>query len=97
MSRIAPALADGRAFTSYLPNNAYNEFLQKKFNTPSSSAYRMYLQQHADEVLRESRKLVVISSDATSATWTDGAAQANWNYGQWTGTDEGADLAAYNA
>ena len=97
MSRIAPALADGRAFTSYLPNTAYNEYLQKKFNTPSTAAYRTYLQQHADEVLRESRKLVVISSDAKSTNWSDGAAQSNWNYGQWTGTDEGADLAAYNA
>jgi hypothetical protein len=97
MSRIAPALADGRAFTSYLGNNAYNDFLQKKFNITSTSAYRTYLQQHADEVLRESRKLVVISSDAASTTWSDASAQANWNYGQWTGTDEGADLAAYNA
>lgn len=97
MSRIAPALADGRAFTSYLGNSAYNDILQKKFNITSTSAYRTYLQQHADEVLRESRKLVVISSDANSTTWADNAAQANWNYGQWTGTDEGADLAAYNA
>lgn len=96
MSRIAPALADGRAFTNYMDNSAYNDFLQKKFNMPSASAYRLYLQQHADEVLRESRKLVVITSDAKSATWSDGTS-GDWNFGQYGGLDEGAGLAAYNA
>jgi hypothetical protein len=96
MSRIAPALADGRAFTNYLTTNAYEDYLQKKFKQPSASAYRLYLQQHADEVLRESRKLVVISTDAKSTSWSDGAA-GGWNFGQYGGLDEGAGLAAYNA
>ncbi len=48
-------MADGRAFTSYIPNCELNVMLQKKYGITDLHAYRYYLQQNAQDVMNETR------------------------------------------
>jgi hypothetical protein len=59
MSRIMPAMADGRCVTSYVPACAYDFYMQKKFNVMGNAKYRAFLQASAPSVYAESRKLHV--------------------------------------
>lgn len=59
MSRIMPALSDGRCFTTWVASCQYDQKMQRKFNTPGDASYRMYLQEHAMAAQDESRKLMV--------------------------------------
>jgi len=61
MSRIMPALSDGRCFTSWAPSCEYDQILQHKYNTPSDASYRAYLQEHALEAQDDTRKLTVVA------------------------------------
>lgn len=67
MSRIAPSLADGRSFTSYVSASQYNETMKSKLGLENENQYRVYMQKNAKDVLRESRKLTVISRKEDSA------------------------------
>lgn len=61
MSRIAPSLADGRSFTSYLSASQYNETLKEKFGLENENQYRLFLQANADDALQQTRKLTVVA------------------------------------
>ena len=47
-------MADGRVFTSYLPNCELNAALQKQYGTNDVHAYRYFLQQNAEKLIAES-------------------------------------------
>ena len=59
MSRIMPALADGRCFTSYLASCQYDNTLQSKFQQQSAPEFRSFLQNNALAAQEETRKLHV--------------------------------------
>ncbi|AGE55545.1 hypothetical protein ATCVMN08101_139L [Acanthocystis turfacea Chlorella virus MN0810.1] len=50
MSRIAPAMSDGRAFTNYVSSGLYNNYLESVFKTPDDTDYRAFLQKNARDV-----------------------------------------------
>jgi len=50
MSRIMPAMSDGRSFTNYVSSGLYNNYLENKFRTPEDSQYRQFLQKNAGDV-----------------------------------------------
>lgn len=60
MSRIAPALSDGRSFTSYTSNGQYEQLMQHKFGIRDELQYRMFLQRNGGLIADESRKLRVM-------------------------------------
>jgi hypothetical protein len=70
MSRIAPSLADGRSFTSYLSSSQYNETLKSKFGLQSESQYRQFLQSNASDALAQTRALTVVARVAKTADAT---------------------------
>ena len=59
MSRIMPALSDGRCMTSYLASCHYDQKLQNKFEQFTEPAFRRFLQANAMQVQGETRKLHV--------------------------------------
>lgn len=59
MSRITPALSDGRCFTNYLASCHYDQTLQTKFGQHSEPAFRRFLQANAMAAQQETRKLHV--------------------------------------
>lgn len=58
MSRIQPAMADGRSFTNYLTACVMDSVLANRHNV-YGPAYRHWLQHNAGEAVQESRKLDV--------------------------------------
>lgn len=48
-------MSDARVFTSYLPNCELNAVLQKQYGTKDIHAYRYFLQQNADKVMKDTR------------------------------------------
>ena len=50
MSRISPAMQDGRAFTNYVSSGLYNNYLESVFKTPDVTEYRAFLQKNARDV-----------------------------------------------
>ncbi len=48
-------MSDARVFTSYLPNCELNAVLQKQYGTKDAHAYRYFLQQNADKVMKDTR------------------------------------------
>lgn len=61
MSRIMPALADGRCVTSYVPACAYDFYIQDKFKIFGNAKYRAFLQNNMPQAYAETRKLHVCS------------------------------------
>ena len=59
MSRIQPALSDGRCFTNYKADCHVNQYLQAKFGQFTEPSFRRFLQGNAMRVQDESRKLHV--------------------------------------
>lgn len=60
MSRIKPALSDGRCFTSYLASCQYDGYMKDKYRVGGSDAqYRAFLQGNALVAQQETRKLSV--------------------------------------
>lgn len=57
MSRLMPALSDGRAFTNYLSAGQAELALQRHFRTPDENSYRRFLQHNATRVARELRRM----------------------------------------
>lgn len=46
-------MSDGRVFTSYVPNCALNQFIQKKYKLADAHLYRLFLQQNAENLMKE--------------------------------------------
>lgn len=67
MSRIAPSLADGRSFTSYLSASQYNETLKSKFGIENENQYRKFLQANATDALAQTRALTVVARTSKPA------------------------------
>jgi hypothetical protein len=59
MSRIMPAMADGRCFTSYIASCHYDQQLQRKFQRFTEPDFRTFLQNNALRAQEETRKLHV--------------------------------------
>ena len=60
MSRIMPAMSDGRAFTNYVSSGLYNNYLEAQFKTPEDSQYRAYLQKNAKAVEEKIGRLTAV-------------------------------------
>jgi len=45
--------ASGRIFTDYSPNCSLNAVLQQKYKTNDSHAFRYFLQQNAEQVMKD--------------------------------------------
>jgi len=52
MSRINPAMSDGRAFTSYVSSGLYNNDLERKFGVTNDTEYRAFLQNNSEKVMK---------------------------------------------
>jgi hypothetical protein len=52
MSRINPAMSDGRAFTSYVSSGLYNNELERKFGVANDTQYRAFLQNNREKVMK---------------------------------------------
>jgi len=48
-------MADGRIFTSYLTNCQLNSALQQKYGKNDIHAYRQFLQNNAEQVMKDTR------------------------------------------
>jgi hypothetical protein len=59
MSRIIPAMTDGRSFTNFVSNGQYEQLMQHKFGITDELQYRMFLQRNGRMIADESRKLRV--------------------------------------
>ena len=46
-------MADGRAFTRYISNSEYEQYIKKKYNIKSDYEYRLFLQQNGDKIMKE--------------------------------------------
>lgn len=64
MSRMMPALSDGRAFTSYLSAGQREEALQRKYGVVNENQYRQYLQHNASAVAAQLGAVQVASRPA---------------------------------
>jgi hypothetical protein len=60
MSRIMPAMSDGRSFTNYVSSGLYNNYLEAQFKTPEDSQYRAYLQKNAKAVEQKIGRLTAV-------------------------------------
>lgn len=57
MSRLMPALSDGRMFTSYLSAGQQEDALQRKFRIVNENEYRRFLQHNSAHVINAVRAL----------------------------------------
>lgn len=53
MSRLMPALSDGRTFTSYLSAGQNEDMLMQRLGIHNQTHYRLFLQTNPHIVLRE--------------------------------------------
>lgn len=67
MSRITPAMSDGRSFTNYVSSGIYNTFIERKFSIDDDTEYRRYLQEHADKILKFSNQVRVVDIQPAGA------------------------------
>jgi hypothetical protein len=49
-------MQDSRVFTDYQTSCQLNDLLQKKFNVKNSNEYRYYLQQNAEQIMKDFTK-----------------------------------------
>lgn len=49
-------MSDGRTFTDYNPSCSLNKMIQEKFKLSNSHQYRAFLQQNAEELMKEFSK-----------------------------------------
>jgi hypothetical protein len=57
-----PGMADGRCFTTYLPSGILNAQMQKQFNVGTGPQYRTFLQENAQQIKEEMRKMSIVQS-----------------------------------
>ena len=58
-----PGMADGRCFTTYIPNCQLNNNIQNRNNIQSNNEYRLFLQTNASEFIEQLQKVCI--SDET--------------------------------
>ena len=63
-----PGMSDGRCFTSVIPNCQLNENLKKRFEVKSNNEYRRFLQDNADEIIDQMKKVCKESSKLECTT-----------------------------
>ena len=68
MSRINPAMSDGRAFTSYVSSGLYNQELERKFGIMDDNAYRAFLQNNSEKVMKTVNALTMFSIPTATTT-----------------------------
>mgnify|MGYP006892690560 CR=1 FL=1 len=49
---VLPGMSDGRAFTSYVSNCEKNQQLMRQVNIMDNNAYRKYLQDNAEVIMK---------------------------------------------
>lgn len=59
MSRLMPALSDGRAFTSYLSAGQAEDVLRRTLGVTNENQYRSVLQHNSARVAEQLRRLQV--------------------------------------
>lgn len=57
MSRLMPALSDGRSFTTYLSSGLLEEGLQRQLRLVNENQYRAYLQSNPAKIADTLRRL----------------------------------------
>lgn len=57
MSRLMPALSDGRSFTTYLSSGLLEEGLQRQLRIVNENQYRAYLQSNPGKIAETLRRL----------------------------------------
>jgi len=57
-----PGMADGRCFTTYLPSGILNAQMQKQFSVGTGPQYRAFLQENAQQIKEEMRKMSIHQS-----------------------------------
>tara|TARA_Y100000389_G_C17469730_1_gene529214 strand:- start:7130 stop:7351 length:222 start_codon:yes stop_codon:yes gene_type:complete len=57
-----PGMADGRCFTTYLPSGILNAQMQKQFSVNTGPQYRTFLQENAQQIKEEMRKMSIVQS-----------------------------------
>jgi len=57
-----PGMADGRCFTTYLPSGILNAQMQKQFSMGTGPQYRAFLQENAQKIKEEMRKMSIVQS-----------------------------------
>jgi hypothetical protein len=57
-----PGMSDGRCFTTYLPSGILNAQMQKQFSVGTGPQYRTFLQENAQKIKEEMRKMSVSQS-----------------------------------
>ena len=62
MSRMMPALSDGRAFTSYLSAGQREEMLQRRLGAVNENQYRALLQKNTARVQELLRSVLVVAA-----------------------------------
>ena len=55
-----PGMADGRCFTTYLPSGILNAQMQKQFSVGTGPQYRKFLQENAQQIKEEMRKMSIV-------------------------------------
>lgn len=66
MSRINPAMSDGRAFTSYVSSGLYNNELERKFGVSNDTEYRAFLQNNREKVMKTVTALTMFNIPMTA-------------------------------
>lgn len=64
MSRMMPALSDGRTFTSYLSAGQREDMLQRRLGAVNENEYRRMLQHNAKKVEGMLSSMLVVSAPA---------------------------------
>lgn len=74
MSRITPAMSDGRSFTNYVSSGIYNTYLSHRVGAANDTVYREILQTHADQVMKITTRLMTVNvQPATTQRFADRA------------------------
>ena len=59
MSRIAPVMSDGRAFTNYMSSGHFEKAIMRKYGITDELEYRMFLQRNGALVANDTRMMRV--------------------------------------
>lgn len=59
MSRISPAMSDGRAFTNYMSSGHFEQAMMRKYGISDELEYRLFLQRNGPLVANDTRVMNV--------------------------------------
>jgi hypothetical protein len=66
-----PGMSDGRCFTTYLPSGILNAQMQKQFSVGTGPQYRTFLQENAQKIKEEMRKMSVSQSGESNVQYKE--------------------------